>query len=173
MVKVADHHTWTDADYKPTQGWSADTYVQWGSSGIVLGENPYSTAFFEAFPPKSEDAGGFLRGEGKTIADAEADCWAKYEKQSSCKHLWGREKYTNGGQMCRHCRAFRSGVIKPVFKFGEYRKPLNMSWEADSLRRYEEGDEATRRALAKKPARVKHYRLMQLRRNLFGIEADT
>jgi hypothetical protein len=124
MPMIAGQHAWKDAGYTPSAVWPDDTYVQWGSSGVVLGNPSYKTAFFEAFPAKHDDAGGFIRGEGKSIADAEIDALSKYQAQAACKHLWGRENYTNGGQLCRHCRAFRSGHIPPIVHLGAWRKPV-------------------------------------------------
>lgn len=124
-MRVAPQHKWKDAEYKPSFAWAEDDLVQWGSSGIVLGANPYRTAFFEAFPADKDRVGGFIRGEGKTLHDAECAAFAKYQVQSLCTHHWGREGYTNGGQMCRHCRAFRSGILKPVVILGRLRQPVH------------------------------------------------
>ncbi len=153
-MKVASQHAWKDADYKPRNEWPGDTLVQWGGSGIVLGKNPYSTAFFEAFPDKKiSSAGGFIRGEGATIEDAEADAFAKFTKQDECDHLWGREHYRNSGQLCRHCRAFRCDQLKEVVILGRHRKPVewyhayDLEMESDS----------------------KYVRLLRLRAKLFGI----
>jgi len=125
-MKIASQHAWKDKDYIPHHDWPGDTVVQWGGSGLVLGTTPYTTAFFEAFPDKNITvSGGFIRGEGKTIAEAEDAAFAKFAKESSCSHLWGRERYTNSGQLCRHCRAFRSGHVKPIVSLGSWRKPID------------------------------------------------
>lgn len=139
MPIIAKQHAWKDADHTPSYDWPEDTYVQWGSSGVVLGSPSYKTAFFEAFPSAHDDAGGFIRGEGKTIAEAEIDAFTKYQNQAACHHFWGREKYTNSGQLCRHCRAFRSGKIKPVVNLGSWRKPVEyyQTWVFESAQ--EEG----------------------------------
>jgi hypothetical protein len=128
MVKIASHHTWKESGYQPRHDWPGDTLVQWGGHGVVLGRNPYTTAFFEAFPDKEiTTSGGFIRGEGKTIEEAEDDAFAKFGRQSSCSHLWGREHYRNSGQLCRHCRAFRCGHVKPIVELGSWRKPVDWS----------------------------------------------
>lgn len=153
-MKVASQHAWKDADYKPRYDWPGDTLVQWGGNGVVLGKNPYSTAFFEAFPDKKlSAAGGFIRGEGATIEDAEADAFAKFTKQDACNHLWGREHYRNSGQLCRHCRAFRCDQLKEVVVLGRHRKPLEW-WQAHTLEM--DSDKAWMRVL-------------RLRASLFGI----
>lgn len=155
MVKIASQHKWKDSDYKPTCAWSDDTFVQWGGHGVVLGENSYTTAFFEAFPPKDEDAGGFIRGEGSTIAEAEANAFKKYSKGKQCNHLWGREKYTNSGQLCRRCRAFRSGFIQPIYTIGKWREPIKY-YEEHWLTGHEMPEN-------------KYIKKLRLRRNLFGV----
>lgn len=138
-MKIASHHAWKDSEYTPHHEWPGDTVVQWGGNGIVLGKNTYSTAFFEAFPDKNlASSGGFIRGEGKTIADAEDDAYAKFQKEISCDHLWGREHYTNSGQLCRHCRAFRCGYVKPIVSLGSWRKPVEYyeRWMMEDKNKY-------------------------------------
>lgn len=151
-MKIASHHAWKDKDYAPRHDWPGHTLVQWGGNGLVLGRNPYTTAFFEAFPDKNITAsGGFIRGEGKTIAEAEDDAFAKFTKQSSCNHLWGREHYTNGGQLCRHCRAFRCNQVKPIVGLGSWRKPVEWfeTWAMDGESKYS--------------------RILRLRAKVFGV----
>jgi len=152
-MKIASQHAWKDNEYKPHHDWPGDTLVQWGGKGIVLGKNPYSTAFFEAFPDKKLTAGGFIRGEGKTICEAEDDAFSKYQKEASCHHLWGREHYRNSGQLCRYCRAFRCDQVKEVVIFGRHRKPVEWyhAYDLDM-----EGDS-------------KYIRVLRLRAKLFGI----
>ena len=61
----------------------------------------YQTAFFEAFP-RSPDT--FLRGEGKTIEEAENACWNHYQKILVClKHEFERRKRDDGYCYCKHC----------------------------------------------------------------------
>jgi hypothetical protein len=151
-VKIASQHAWKDKDYTPHHDWPGDTMVQWGGTGLVLGKNPYTTAFFEAFPDENVTAsGGFIRGEGKTIAEAEDNAFTKFKKESSCNHLWGREHYTNSGQLCRHCRAFRCNEVKPIVMLGSWRKPVE--WYETS---FMDGDS-------------KYSRILRLRANLFGV----
>lgn len=157
-MKIASQHAWKDSDYQPRHEWPGDTLVQWGSSGIVLGKKPYATAFFEAFPDKKlSTAGGFIRGEGATIEDAEADAFAKFSRQGACNHLWGREHYRNSGQLCRRCRAFRYDHVKEVVILGRHRKPVEW-YHAYHL----ETD-------IKEISDSKYVRLLRLRATLFGI----
>jgi len=112
--------------------------VQWGGRGIVLSDNgARGTAFFEAFPAGK----GFFRGEGKTIGEAEAACFKKWKAFSVCDHQWGRgfivetkgvkfkhgqmrpklrgkTNYTNGGAICKKCKAFAT-VFNPVHSLGK------------------------------------------------------
>jgi hypothetical protein len=126
-VIIADHHKpghWlpTDTDYKPTCAWPEKCIVQWGSSGVVASESGcYRTAFFEAFP--GNEAGGYIRGEGATIAEAEADAFSKYSREIGCNHRWGRKGYLNGGAFCYHCGAFKK-MFKEVHILGDWRKPI-------------------------------------------------
>ncbi len=79
------------------------------------------TAFFEAFPSE----GGFFRGEGETLVAAEADCLEKYRRFTACDHLWGRGTYTNGGAICRRCRAFMTR-FHPIPRLGKHLDPISV-----------------------------------------------
>lgn len=155
-MKIAYQHQWKDKDYTPHCAWGEDTFVQWGSRGVVLGKNPYSTAFFEAFP-KDKTTGGFIRGEGETIEAAEDAAFAQFQKETSCSHLWGREHYRNSGQLCRHCRAFRCGYVREVVELGHMRKPLKR-WESAFIEDHSDTDNK------------KYLRQLQVRKKLFGAE---
>lgn len=138
MVQIASHHhpghpLAKDAGYTPSCAWPDDCYVQWGSSGVVLGGNEnYRTAFFEAFP--NDNSGGFIRGEGASIEDAECKAFTRWRQESQCQHIWSRQVrkkdgtpgwlYTNGGGVCVKCGAFKL-VFQPLFELGSYRQPLS------------------------------------------------
>ena len=84
-------------------------------AGLVEGmvdKEAYTTAFFEAFPNKPKC---FLRGEGKTIEEAEESCWNKYQKVLSCNHEMERRKRTDGYGYCKHC-SYSSTVFEPLTK---------------------------------------------------------
>lgn len=76
----------------------------------------YTTAFFEAFPDMPGiDGSIFLRGEGKTVAEAEQQAWEKYQKHLACPgHEFERRGYTNGGGFCKHCNMFKGKVFEPL-----------------------------------------------------------
>lgn len=80
--------------------WPAEYQVQCGDQGFVLtAEGSYRTAFFEVFPP-----GTFIRGEGPTIAEAEADAYTQYQRQLQCAvHSYDRGAYRNGYGICTQC----------------------------------------------------------------------
>lgn len=123
MPVIAPQHTWKDADHTPLDDWPADCYVQWGGRGVVFGKaGTYATAFFEAFPK----GGGFFRGEGETIADAEAHALRQYRKSVACpEHDWSRRGYTNGGAFCRRCDVFGT-PFAPIVTLGEWKSPLRL-----------------------------------------------
>lgn len=118
MPIIASHHR--NDPWRPSKAWPDDCGVQWGGSGIVLGKAPYRTAFFEVFP----GPGGFIRGEGKTVDEAEAQAFETFERESACTHQWGRRGYTNGGAKCIRCGAF-SVKFKSIEPLGQWRAPLN------------------------------------------------
>lgn len=100
--------------------WPADIFIQGGRQGVVIRRNPgdkdptYLTAFVECH----DEEGGFIRGEGEAVADAEADALAKYKKHAGCatkastgEHDWEARGYTNGGGFCTDCNRFGSQVF--------------------------------------------------------------
>ena len=97
--------------------WPADCKVQGGAHGVVFTDGePYRTAFVEAFP------GTFIRGEGKTIAEAEDACWAIYERLAACPHDQGfdRRHYVNGAGFCRGCGTWFSSNVTGFEPLPEY-----------------------------------------------------
>jgi len=114
-----------DGKYPCKYDWPKDCGRQCGDSGIVLrkgsmdevftSENPvkevvdsysYTTAFFEAFP---KEPSTFIRGEGKTLEEAEKAAWDKLQKYSKCDHPeFDRKGYKNGGCFCIECGMFSS-----------------------------------------------------------------
>ena len=122
--------------YECKRPWPESCFVQCGEKGIVvkkgtlegaltdpakalealetvvgLREEPesYRTAFFEAFP---RDPNTFLRGEGKTVEEAETSAWRQYERFTSCQgHEFERRGYTNGAGFCKHCNMFSGRVF--------------------------------------------------------------
>jgi hypothetical protein len=106
---------WRHFEHVPSESWPADCFVQWGAHGLVLGiargVAPYTTAFFEAFPVAPST---FIRGEGATIAEAEAQAFAKWERIKACpEHLFERRGYKNGYGICSRCD-FGAMVFAPL-----------------------------------------------------------
>ena len=128
MPIIAPQHAWKSPDHVPDAGWPDDCMVQWGDRGLVLkaAGGGYNTAFFEAFPKGH----GFIRGEGETIAAAEAAALVQFRKEAACVHGWSRRSYTNGGGFCRNCGAFMT-VFQPIVILGDWRRPLS-SFEISS-----------------------------------------
>jgi hypothetical protein len=132
---------WNDKPYDCAFEWPADCFCQAGGKGIVFttgsfdesmsdpkkaievvdaalgGPKPsgsYRTAFFEAFP---KNPSTFIRGEGKTIPEAEKDCWEQWQKIANCQsHEFERRGYTNGAGLCKKCNLFKSSVFEPSEK---------------------------------------------------------
>jgi hypothetical protein len=121
--------------------WPEDCFVQCGGNGIVLPsgtmnkafsgdkkavaevivtafakdkkpQGGYRTAFFEAFPRNPDT---FIRGEGKTVEEAEQSAWSQYQKIIQCKnHEFEARGYENGAGFCKHCNLFMGGVFEPT-----------------------------------------------------------
>lgn len=122
------------------KSWSEDTFCQCGGDGVVftegsmektltdpkesidaiktvLGEEStkkhYRTAFFEAFP---NNPSCFIRGQGKTIEEAENQAWLKYEKILSCNnHDWDRKGRSDGYAYCIKC-PLSGSFLEPLTK---------------------------------------------------------
>lgn len=136
--------------------WPANVLVQWGGEGLVYSRTGnYCTAFFEAFPLD----GGFIRGEGETIEQAECTCFAKFEKTSNCQHVWGRRGYTNTGGTCLKCKLFAANRFQEIYQIGAWRRPLSPI-EVQFLNLRETGFGA--------PENARYARKLALRKKLFG-----
>ena len=188
MVKIRSHLS--NDEYKLKCNWPDNATVQWGGHGLVVGKNPYQTAFFEVFTP-----GGFIRGEGKVIGDAEESAFRQFQKEMKCAssngHTWTRalrlkdketrlrkgraipktNTYTNAGSFCLKCGKFSIKVFKPIVKLGEWKKPISYSelnaimdgmtkLDWDYLKTLS-NDELNRT--------IKYKRKLELRAHMFGI----
>ncbi|THA72452.1 hypothetical protein E6R60_26330 [Streptomyces sp. A0642] len=96
--------------------WPDDVFIQGGTHGVAFGgpDGAYQTAFFEAFPGDT-----FLRGEGKTIAEAEESCWGQYQRFIVCDGSgehgpYERREYRNGAGFCTKCGTWMSNVFEPL-----------------------------------------------------------
>lgn len=100
----------------PACPWPDDTFIQGGAHGVVIrGDQSYATAFVEAFPTHPNT---LIRGEGTTIAEAEAAAWEKYRRYVDCATApehgpWEKRGYTNGAGFCGTCGLFQSGRFEP------------------------------------------------------------
>lgn len=112
-------------------------YLQGGNHGIVFvknGEN-YSTAFVEFFP----DSGGFIRGEGATIQEAEKDLLEKITSQSGCtEHEYTPKHYTNGVGFCKHCGQMKSHAFTAE-DLGQFCKECGIPTGVEDGRAIEKG----------------------------------
>lgn len=103
-----------NTNYVAKYDWG-DTTLQGGNSGLVLTEKGnYTTAFVEAFPKNLRT---FIRGEGKTISEAEDNAWQQYQRILNCDgHEFERRGYRNGAGFCKKCDIFQSEVFEPTEK---------------------------------------------------------
>lgn len=128
--------------YDLQHDWPLDCKVQGGESGIVftkpgalkealadpvkagemvvgivakeVRQPHYRTAYFEAFP-ESNGHGTFLRGEGKSLQEAEDKAWRQWVRVRDCEHKeFEARRYENGAGFCKACGMFASNVIPPV-----------------------------------------------------------
>ena len=121
-----------NSEYLTKYDWGGVS-LQFGDKGVVLGKNPYTTAFFEAFPTIS-GYGTFIRGEGKTAEDAENSCWLKFIKMKEClSHEFSREikghHRKDGAGQCVKCGLFSSNALPPETKCKECNKPTKLTFK--------------------------------------------
>jgi hypothetical protein len=89
----------------------------------------YFTAFFEAFPRNPDT---FIRGEGKTVLEAEEEAWTLFQKYSTCtNHEFEARGYENGGGFCKHCNMFSGSAIAPTHKCPVCDTPTWFTKDAD------------------------------------------
>ena len=101
--------------YECKKEWDEDCFVQCGETGLVLSKKGnYITMFFEAFPKNPKT---FIRGEGKTLEEAEDSAWKQFIKYKQCtNHEFERRDYRNGSGICKHCGLFQSNIFEPLEK---------------------------------------------------------
>lgn len=122
MPIIKSHHA--KDEWRPLLAWPDDCTVQWGGRGVVFsGKETYQTAFFEAFP--ADGSAGFLRGEGKTIEEAEADAFSQWERQAGCfrgrGHRWTRARrlgdvHARAAKHGRPLNRLSSGQLRDLMK---------------------------------------------------------
>jgi hypothetical protein len=104
-----------NTDYVSRLPWPDAVELQGGKRGFVFcadGSPTYETAFVEAF------CGTFLRGEGKTIAEAEDACWSQFITMMACPSApdhgpFEARQYTNGAGYCARRGAWFPKVLSP------------------------------------------------------------
>ena len=104
-MSITARNSRSKTPYLCTRDWPDNVFLQCGGS-----ENEGS-CFFEAFPLKS-----FIRGEGKTLKDAEDNAFNQYLRILSCPgheyvHLHNDVKNRYG--QCIHCNYFTNYIFKP------------------------------------------------------------
>lgn len=85
-----------------------DFKIQANGTGVVVGKEPYLTAFFEAFP---REPSTFIRGEGADVQTAENNAWEKYQRILACKNHEYKRHNDNGSGICIHCGLFQRDVL--------------------------------------------------------------
>ncbi|WP_128545095.1 hypothetical protein [Larkinella soli] len=110
-MKIA--RTTISGPYTCLKDWQDDCFVQAGDDGLVFSsKGNYLTAFFEAFPNNPDT---FIRGEGKTIEEAEESAWGQLQRFQACSgHDFERRNYRNGAGFCKHCGMFKSKAFEPL-----------------------------------------------------------
>ncbi len=107
-----------EKEYDSKHEW--DCFCQGGGSGVVFSKKGnYRTAFFEAFPKEPKC---FIRGEGKTLEEAEQQAWDRYQKIKTCNHEMERRGRTDGYGYCKHC-SYSAMVFEPLTKCCKCGKP--------------------------------------------------
>lgn len=117
--------------YLCQKDWPDDCFVQGGGDGMVFVEGSmekafndpvdfftkppkhYRTAFFEAFP---RNPNSFIRGEGKSIEEAEENCYKWWQKILNCPKHEYEPHGLDGAGTCKHCKLFQSDVLEPIAK---------------------------------------------------------
>lgn len=150
MMKTASRSFGEDP-YVCLKLWPEDCFVQCGGDGIVITDKDcsieealsdsdsqkelikavvnkesqiehYRTAFFEAF---LKNPSCFIRGEGKSIEEAEEDAYDQYTKIISCKHPeFNRKGREDGYAFCKSC-PYSGMVLAPTTNCETCGKPAH------------------------------------------------
>lgn len=87
----------------------------------------------------------------------------KFYNRMNCDHQIGRNGYTNGLMKCRKCGAGFSKAANPIYEIGKYRKPIT---KFDDMFFNDMDDESH---VKRSPEVLKYYRIMKIRKSLFGV----
>ena len=132
--------------YPCKKDWPEECGLQGGSNGVVFSKSGnYNTAFFEAFPSSPKC---FIRGEGKTVVEAEADAWEKYQEIIVCDHEMERRDRKDGYGYCKKC-SYSATVFEPLTKCCKCGVPT--SWSKDY-----KGNWYCKKHYRNKPKKPKH-----------------
>lgn len=106
----------TREEYKCKFKWPEKVQTQHGKKGIKVSKNGnYTTAFFEVFNINVTDS--YIRGEGKTVEDAERKAFNRYDKMKECnEHDFRRVGETVNAQ-CILCNSCKYHFFEPLEKF--------------------------------------------------------
>lgn len=94
-----------DSEYVCAHQWNNNFFVQAGHMVTRKDRDlPGTTKFFEVFlhSPRT-----YIRGEGETIAKAEASCWRQYQQQQACPS----HEFDNDGK-CKHCGMTKFNMLR-------------------------------------------------------------
>jgi hypothetical protein len=115
--------------------------------------------------PVGGDTGSIICGGCCETPDAaEEASFAQFQREGTCQHRWGRCGYRNGYAVCHNCGASKM-VFHEIVELGYWRKPLSPD-DASYL-------EATYRdPEILDPGELKFRRQLELRKRVFGVEAE-
>lgn len=104
--------------YECKKDWPENCAVQGDNEGIVLSDKGCDkTAFFEAFPEEPNDT--FIRGEGKTLVEAEANAFLELEGYLACPgHEYERHNERGTG-VCKHCTIKKTAAFESTHACSE------------------------------------------------------
>lgn len=104
--------------YYLAQDWPDGTFAQGGNVQRAARDGSGTIedlVFIEVFPPEPST---YMRGEGATFEEAEADVWTRWTKVTGCPavaasgaHTYETRGYRNGAGFCRACNLFSSHVF--------------------------------------------------------------
>jgi hypothetical protein len=95
-------------NYHAKQSWPVEVRLQAGGGSIDgIGENIFCEAFLQDF---------HVRGEGKTIEEAELKSFNLYEKYINCEHDFKRLGDSSTVGICKKCNMRKTGIFELLSK---------------------------------------------------------
>jgi hypothetical protein len=139
-------------DWAPKKPWPTDCdFMLMGRWGL--------TAY-----PKGGNAGSVIRGHGDTPDAAEEAAFAQFQREEACQHRFGRKENRNGHATCHHCGAGKM-MFSEIAELGYWRKPLSQDDVSYLEATYRDPEIID-------PGEPKFRRQLELRKLVFGVEAD-